>query len=96
VLERSREEEDRVGTGPSLVLHLGIRDLQLQCLLSAAEEELRSGCPYRAWISSATWRGTDQLSHTALLDGGGGAFTRERWAPLPIDSGLSSIISTPI
>jgi len=44
VLERSREEEDRVGTGLSLVLHLGIRDLQLQCLLSAAEEELRSGC----------------------------------------------------
>jgi AraC family transcriptional regulator len=44
VLERSGEEENRVGTGPSLVLHLGIRDLQLQCLLSAVEEELRSGC----------------------------------------------------
>jgi AraC family transcriptional regulator len=44
VLERSREEEGRVGSGPSLVLHLGIRDLQLQCLLSAVEEELRSGC----------------------------------------------------
>jgi AraC family transcriptional regulator len=26
------------------MLHLGIRDLQLQCLLSAVEEELRSGC----------------------------------------------------
>jgi AraC family transcriptional regulator len=44
VLERSGEEKDRVGYGPSLVLHLGIRDLQLQCLLSAVEEELRSGC----------------------------------------------------
>jgi len=43
VLERSGEEEDR-GNGPSLMLHLGIRDLQLQCLLSAVEEELRSGC----------------------------------------------------
>jgi AraC family transcriptional regulator len=45
VLERSREEEHPVGSGSSLVLHLGIRDLQLQCLLSAVEEELRSGCP---------------------------------------------------
>jgi AraC family transcriptional regulator len=44
VLERSAEEEDRVGRKSSLVLHLGIRDLQLQCLLSAFEEELRSGC----------------------------------------------------
>jgi len=44
VLERSGEENDRVGTGSSLVLHLGIRDLQMQCLLSAIEEELRSGC----------------------------------------------------
>ena len=44
VLERSGEEEDRVGKGSSLMLHLGIRDLQLQCLLSAVEEELRSGC----------------------------------------------------
>ncbi len=44
VLERSGEEEDRVGNGSSLMLHLGIRDLQLQCLLSAVEEELRSGC----------------------------------------------------
>jgi len=44
VLERSEEEEDRVRSGSSLILHLGIRDLQLQCLLSAVEEELRSGC----------------------------------------------------
>jgi AraC family transcriptional regulator len=44
VLERSSTEEDRVWNGTSLVLHLGIRDLQLQCLLSAVEEELRSGC----------------------------------------------------
>lgn len=44
VLERSGEGNDRVGCGSSLVLHLGIRDLQLQCLLSAVEEELRSGC----------------------------------------------------
>src|SRR5215468_3181588 len=43
-LERSSTEEDRVWHGSSLVLHLGIRDLQLQCLLSAVEEELRSGC----------------------------------------------------
>jgi len=44
VLERSLAEEDRVGTGFLLALHLGIRDLQLQCLLSAVEAELRSGC----------------------------------------------------
>jgi AraC family transcriptional regulator len=44
VLERSGEEEYRAGSGSSLVLHLGIRDLQMQCLLSAIEEELRSGC----------------------------------------------------
>jgi AraC family transcriptional regulator len=44
VLERSGEGNDRVGCGSSLALHLGIRDLQLQCLLSAVEEELRSGC----------------------------------------------------
>ena len=44
VLERSSTEEDRVWNGSSLVLHLGLRDLQLQCLLSAIEEELRSGC----------------------------------------------------
>jgi AraC family transcriptional regulator len=43
-LEGNGEEEDRGGSGSSLVLHLGIRDLQLQCLLSAVEEELRSGC----------------------------------------------------
>jgi len=30
VLERSGEEKDRVGYGPSLVLHLGIRDVQLR------------------------------------------------------------------
>ena len=47
VLERSEEEEDRVRSGSSLILHLGIRDLQLQCLLSAVEEELRSGCNSR-------------------------------------------------
>ena len=45
VLERSSPEEDRIWNGSSLVLHLGIRDVQLQCLLSAVEEELRSGCP---------------------------------------------------
>src|SRR5215475_2513142 len=44
VLERSSTEEDQVWNGSSLVLHLGIRDVQLQCLLSAVEEELRSGC----------------------------------------------------
>jgi AraC family transcriptional regulator len=44
VLERSGEEDDRVGSRSSLVLHLGVRDVQLQCLLSAVEEELRSGC----------------------------------------------------
>ena len=44
VLERNLGAEDRVGGGSSLVLHLGIRDLQLQCLLSAVEVELRSGC----------------------------------------------------
>jgi AraC family transcriptional regulator len=44
MLERSSTEEDRVWNGSSLVLHLGIRDVQLQCLLSAVEEELRSGC----------------------------------------------------
>ena len=44
VLERSGEEEDRLGSGSLLVLHLGVRDVQLQCLLSAVEEELRSGC----------------------------------------------------
>jgi len=44
VLEQSGTEEDRVWKGSSLVLHLGMRDVQLQCLLSAVEEELRSGC----------------------------------------------------
>jgi AraC family transcriptional regulator len=44
VLERSLAEEDRAGTGFLLALHLGIRDLQLQCLLSVVEAELRSGC----------------------------------------------------
>jgi AraC family transcriptional regulator len=44
VLERNLRAEDRVGGGALLVLHLGVRDLQLQFLLSAAEVELRSGC----------------------------------------------------
>jgi AraC family transcriptional regulator len=45
VLERSLDKkEDLTGRESSLVLHLGVRDLQLQCLLSAVEAELRSGC----------------------------------------------------
>jgi AraC family transcriptional regulator len=44
VLARNLAAEDRHGSVPTLVLHLGVRDLQLQCLLSAVEVELKSGC----------------------------------------------------
>src|ERR1700740_1458 len=42
VLERNLTAEDRHGTELTLALHLGVRDLQLQCLLSAVEVELKS------------------------------------------------------
>ena len=44
VLERNLTAEERRGSELTLALHLGVRDLQLQCLLSAVEVELKSGC----------------------------------------------------